>query len=43
MKLRIEFSPASAGAADGSFRLTDLTLQVGLKGGYFKLPSSQRF
>lgn len=43
MKIRIEIAPASAGAADGSFRLTDLTLQVGLKGGYFKVPSSQRF
>lgn len=27
----------------GRLRLTDLTLQVGAKGGYFKLPSSQRF
>lgn len=42
--LQLEFSiyPFDPGAADGRFRLTDLTLQVGVKSGYFKLPSSAR-
>jgi hypothetical protein len=42
MKIAIYFFPVTPGNA-GRFRLTDLTLQVGVKGGYFKLPSSQRF
>lgn len=38
MKLGVQFYSTTA-----RVRLTDLTLQVGVKGGYFKLPSSQRF
>ena len=41
---QIELTVTSAETAEvGRIRITDLTLQVGLKGGYFKLPSSQRF
>jgi hypothetical protein len=42
MKIAIYFFPVTPGNA-GRFRLTDLTLQVGVKGSYFKMPSSQRF
>jgi hypothetical protein len=42
LKIQIRMR-AGSGAADGRFRLTDLTLQVGVKPGYYKLPSSQRF
>lgn len=42
MKLKLTIDPDSV-AVDGRLRITDLTLQVGVKGGYFKLPSSQRF
>lgn len=41
MKLRIAWYGAPGTAA--RLRLTDLTLQVGVKSGYNKLPSSQRF
>lgn len=41
MKLRVTFAPDTG--ADARLRLTDLTLQVGVKFGYNKLPSSQRF
>lgn len=41
IKLGLSFKPVSTNT--GRFRLTDLTLQVGVKHGYFKLPSSQRF
>lgn len=41
MKLRVAFAPDTG--ADARLRLTDLTLQVGVKFGYNKLPSSQRF
>ena len=40
VKIGLRFYPDSAG---GRLRLTDLTLQVGAKTGYFKIPSSQRF
>lgn len=39
LRIGIEFWPASGSER---LRLTDLTLQVGAKFGYFKLPSSQR-
>jgi hypothetical protein len=42
IKIAIYFLPTTPGNA-GRFRLTDLTLQVGVKTGTFKLPSSQRF
>ena len=42
LKIAIFFYPTTPGNP-GRFRLTDLTLQVGAKTGYFKLPSSQRF
>lgn len=41
MKLRVAFAPAQA--SEARLRLTDLTLQVGVKSGYNKVPSSQRF
>lgn len=41
LKIETRFYPLSSPA--GRFRLTDLTLQVGVKPGYYKLPSSQRF
>lgn len=41
MRLRVAFAPAAA--SEARLRLTDLTLQVGVKSGYNKLPSSQRF
>lgn len=40
IKIRIAFRPGAS--ATGRFRLTDLTLQVGAKPGYYKLPSSKR-
>lgn len=44
LKIRIEMTAnATVPATSGRFRLTDLTLQVGVKSGYNKLPSSQRF
>lgn len=42
MKIRLVID-ADTSSVNGRLRLTDLTLQVGVKGGYFKLPSSQRF
>ncbi len=42
MKIQIRMR-AGPGVTPGRFRLTDLTLQVGVKPGYYKLPSSQRF
>ena len=42
LKIGISFAP-DLGVTKGRFRLTDLTLQVGVKPGYYKLPSSQRF
>jgi hypothetical protein len=42
MKLRITFGADPAGG-EAALRLTDLTLQVGVKSGYNKMPSSQRF
>ncbi len=42
MKLRLTFGADPAGG-EAALRLTDLTLQVGVKSGYNKLPSSQRF
>lgn len=41
MKISLTFRPATVGGL-GKLRLTDLTLQVGVKGGYFKLPSANR-
>lgn len=41
IKVGISFQPTSTNT--GRFRLTDLTLQVGVKPGYYKLPSGQRF
>jgi len=41
IKIAVYFFP-TAGAA-GRFRLTDLTLQIGVKGGYFKQPPTARF
>lgn len=41
MKIRLVFSDRDGN--DVQFRLSDLTLQVGAKFGYNKLPSSQRF
>lgn len=41
MKMTITFKPQTT-TDEGRFRLTDLTLQVGVKGGYFKLPSASR-
>jgi hypothetical protein len=41
MKLAVSFRPTNGDS--GRFRLTDLSLQVGVKPGYYKLPSSQRF
>lgn len=44
LKIRIEMNAnATVPATSGRFRLTDLTLQVGVKPGYYKLPSSQRY
>lgn len=44
LKIRIEMAAnATVPATSGRFRLTDLTLQVGVKPGYYKLPSSQRY
>lgn len=42
MKITITFRPFEAGSNEGRLRLTDLTLQVGVKPGYFKLPSGSR-
>lgn len=42
MKFALIISPTNS-SADGRLRLTDLTLQVGVKGGYFKMPSTARF
>ena len=42
VKLRLSIDPDGTDV-DGRIRITDLTLQVGVKDGYFKLPSSQRF
>lgn len=42
IKIAVYFFPTTAGNT-GKFRLTDLTLQVGVKAGLFKVPSSQRF
>ena len=41
VRLGVYFQPAAGN--DGRFRLTDLTLQIGVKRGYFKLPSSVRY
>lgn len=41
MKISITFQPQTT-ANTGRLRLTDLTLQVGVKPGYFKLPSASR-
>jgi hypothetical protein len=41
LKIGLSFRPATG--LTGRFRLTDLTLLVGVKGGYFKTPSSQRY
>jgi hypothetical protein len=41
LKLGISFRAVSA--SSGRLRLTDLTLQVGAKAGYFKMPSSARY
>jgi hypothetical protein len=42
LKIGLSFRPK--GLSDtGRLRITDLTLQVGVKPGYYKLPSSQRF
>lgn len=41
MKMTITFKPQTT-TDEGRFRLTDLTLQVGVKGGYFKVPSASR-
>lgn len=41
--LKIETRFYTLGTTPNRFRLTDLTLQVGVKPGYYKLPSSQRF
>ena len=41
LKIIVKFKPSSSNT--GRFRLTDLTLQVGVKPGYYKLPSSKRF
>lgn len=41
LKIGIAFRPEAGGS--GRLRLSDLTLQVGAKPGYFKLPSSQRY
>lgn len=41
IKLQIAFTPHSA-SVDYALRLTDLTLQLGVKPGYYKLPSSKR-
>lgn len=40
VKMSISFNCPALAA--GSLKLTDLTLQVGVKSGYFKLPSAQR-
>lgn len=42
-KISVSFRPSSTTAVDGRFRLTDLTLQVGVKSGTFKQSSSSRF
>jgi len=42
LKIRLTIDPDFV-TVDGRLRLTDLTLQVGVKGGFFKMPSSQRF
>lgn len=42
IKITITFRPLEAGSSEGRLRLTDLTLQVGVKSGYFKLPSASR-
>ena len=42
LKLGIQFRPLYAGGT-GRLRITDLTLQVGAKAGYFKMPSSARY
>lgn len=41
MKISITFQPQTT-SNTGRLRLTDLTLQVGIKPGYFKLPSASR-
>lgn len=41
MKISITFQPQTT-SNTGRLRLTDLTLQVGVKPGYFKLPSASR-
>lgn len=41
LKIGLQFKPVTAGA--GRLRISDLTLQVGAKAGYFKMPASQRY
>lgn len=41
IKIGISFKPTTSNT--GRLRLTDLTLQVGVKPGYYKLPSGQRY
>ena len=41
IKIQLTFTPDTS-SMDYAFRITDLTLQVGLKPGYFKLPSAKR-
>lgn len=43
MKLEVVWSSTTPASAAGRLRLTDITLQVGVKSGLFKVPSSQRF
>ena len=42
LKIGLAFGPASA-TDNGRLRITDLTLQVGVKAGMFKTPSSTRY
>lgn len=43
LKIGLSFRPKGLSDDTGRLRITDLTLQVGVKPGYYKLPSSQRF
>ena len=43
LKIGLSFRPKGSSNDTGRLRITDLTLQVGVKPGYYKLPSSQRF
>lgn len=42
VKIKVRWNPVNGYGLSGLFRLVDLTLQVGVKSGYYKLPASKR-